>query len=136
DRPDRIGLSSDQTGRLTRPNGRIAAGPVGISHRTLFFGIELRRLAYHLIVFAFPTGQMPRISYDHRIGNNRTRRGESMNKVTRTLVMTGMAIAASAAIGVGQASAASAAPSSPSASPAASQAAKIKVKTKVIDYYR
>jgi hypothetical protein len=59
-----------------------------------------------------------------------------MNKVTRTLVMTGMAIAASAAIGVGPASAASAAPSSPSVSPSASQDAKFKDKSKVIDYYR
>jgi hypothetical protein len=82
----------------------------------------LLRHPFHLIVFAIPTGQMPRISYDHRIGNNRTRRGESMNKATRMLAMTGMAIVAGVTFSAGPAAAASASPS-PAAPKASTQQA-------------
>jgi hypothetical protein len=65
---------------------------------------------------------MPRISYDLHIGNNRTRRGESMNKATRMLMMTGMAVVAGATFSAGPAAAASASPS-PSAAKASTQEA-------------
>jgi hypothetical protein len=64
-------MFADQTGKLTRPNGRIAAGPAVFFRRTTFLLIEMSSRSIHLIVFAIPTGQMPRISYDHRIGNIR-----------------------------------------------------------------
>jgi hypothetical protein len=79
---------------------------------------------------------MPRISYDLHIGINRIRRGESMNKVTRMLAMTGMAIAATATIGAGAASSAQAAPAKPSADASASKKADFGNRTRVIGYYR
>jgi len=66
---------------------------------------------------------MPHFSYDLHIGNIRTRRGESMNKATRMLVMTGMAIVAGATFSAGPASAASASPA-PNPSKAATQSTK------------
>jgi hypothetical protein len=79
---------------------------------------------------------MPRITYDHHIGNIRTRRGESMNKATRMLVMTGMAIAAGVTFSAGPASAASATPASPD-SKAATQSAKDwgHDRSRIIGYY-
>lgn len=64
-----------------------------------------------------------------------------MNKVTRMLVMTGMAFAASATIGAGAASAAQAAPAAPASPSADSSAAKSNGdhrfgRTKIIGYYR
>jgi len=66
---------------------------------------------------------MPHFSYDLHIGNIRTRRGESMNKATRMLFMTGMAIVAGATFSAGPASAASASPA-PNPSKAATQSTK------------
>jgi hypothetical protein len=66
---------------------------------------------------------MPQFSYDHHIGNIRTRRGESMNKATRMLVMTGMAIVAGVTFSAGPAAAASASPA-PAAPKAGTQSTK------------
>ena len=62
-----------------------------------------------------------------------------MNKMTRMLVMTGMAFAVSATIGAGAASASPAEPAATSAAKAASQSADIRLqpgRTRVIGYFR
>ena len=60
-----------------------------------------------------------------------------MNKVTRMLAMTGMALAASATIAAGAGTAAQAAPAKPTADTAASQSSdRFGDRTRVIGYYR
>jgi hypothetical protein len=80
---------------------------------------------------------MPQISYDHRIGITRIRRGESMNKATRMLVMSGMAAVAALAFSAGPAAASSASPA-PTASKSTTQAAEKHgaYRSKVVGYYR
>jgi hypothetical protein len=78
----------------------------------MFTGAHPLFRRYHPFVSAFFGEKWSRLSYDrrHRATNSNAKDCDFMNKFSKALVMTGMAIAAGVTLGAGSASAAPAAP--------------------------